>query len=88
LIGAGYMPTISATSETITNRSSALWAQEAAELARYTNCMESLLSWGRMAYYDSFSTDLTEIQAFTNAMMKSIDELMTIGIKLNNKPVK
>ena len=50
--------------------------------------MESLISGGRLTYYDSFSTDLTEIQTFTNAMMKSIDEMMTLGVKLNNKPVK
>lgn len=70
------------------NRSTALGPQESTELARYAGCAESLVSGGRTVYYDSFSTDLTELQAFTNDMMKSIDEMMSLGKILNNKPVK
>lgn len=49
--------------------------------------MESLISGGRLTYYDSFSTDLTEIQTFTNSMLKTIDEILIIGIKMNTKPL-
>lgn len=43
---------------------------------------------GRKAYYDSFSTDLTEIQAFTSGMLDELNAILEIGVKLNNKPKK
>lgn len=88
LLWGGYLPTQTPTTENMGNRSTALGPQESTELARYAGCAESLVSGGRTVYYDSFSTDLTELQAFTNDMMKSIDEMMSLGKILNNKPVK
>jgi hypothetical protein len=50
--------------------------------------MERAISLGRENYYDSISTDLTEIEKFTYAILSKIEEFVTEGTKLNNKPVK
>lgn len=41
----------------------------------------------RKTYYDSFSTDLTEIQSYTDAMLSQIDRIMSTLTAMNNKPV-
>ncbi len=88
ILWAGYNTRGSTTSETAQNTVKPLWAQEVADLARYSSCMESAITWGRKAYYDSFSTDLSEIGTFTRAILAEIEDLVTTGTKLNNKPVK
>ncbi len=49
--------------------------------------MELHMTGSRKAYYDSFSTDLTEIQAYTDTMLQQIMRIMSTLSELNNKPV-
>lgn len=70
------------------NRTIPLGPQETAELARYTRCLDAALAEGRKSYYDSFSTDLTEVQAFTSNILKEIEGILETGVKMNTKPLE
>ena len=58
------------------------------ELSRYVGCLDANINTGRKSYYESFSTDLTEIQAYTSSMMNEIKEILDIGAKMNVKPTQ
>ena len=88
MIGWGFIGTAWATAETIVNRTIPLGPQETAELARYTRCLDAALAEGRKSYYDSFSTDLTEVQAFTSNILKEIEGILETGVKMNTKPLE
>ncbi len=64
-----------------------LGAQEA-ETSRYVGCLEQYITAGRKSYYESFSTDLTEIQAYTASMVNEIEEILNIGTLMKSKPEK
>lgn len=83
--GAGFMSTRGATTDSIGNKSSPLGIQETAETSRYTDCIDSHMQMGRKSYYDSFSTDVTEIQAYTAGMLKEINNIMVILTEMNYK---
>lgn len=85
--GAWYVLSNGLTSENIANKSKTLWAQ-ATDAVNYIWCLQKNMDVGRKSYYDSFSTDLTEIQAFTSSMLSEINAVLDIGIQLNNKPIK
>lgn len=40
---------------------------------------------GRKSYYDSFSTDLTEIQAYTANMLNQINNIVSTLTEMNSK---
>ena len=83
--GAWYSRTSGYTSETIKNGTTALGPQESAELARFTNCTISYMDTGRKSYYDSFSTDLTEIQAYSANMLNQINNIVSTLTQMNSK---
>ncbi len=87
LLGAGYSITSATTMENIDNRATSLGPQEA-EMSRYVGCLEENITAGRKSYYESFSTDLTETQAFTSCMIGEIKEILDIGILMNTKPMQ
>ncbi len=49
-------------------------------------CLDVALSQWRMAYYNSFSTDLTNIGTFTAGMIEEINNILQSWIDLDNKP--
>jgi hypothetical protein len=85
---AGYNTTIWRSSENVRNTTIPLGPQEAWELARFTWCISSYMQDGRKSYYDSFSTDVTEIQAYTASMLSEIDKIISILTEMKSKPVR
>lgn len=85
---AGFKWTRWATTETASNVNSPLWPQEVAEMSRYTDCIDSHARTGRKTYYDSFSTDVTEIQAYTVGMLDEITSIMSNLTAMNSKPLE
>ncbi len=83
--GAGYSRTSWYTSETVWNGTIPLWPQETAEIAKFTDCVNSHMNTGRKSYYDSFSTDLTEIQAYTANMLNQINNIVSNLTEMNSK---
>lgn len=83
--GAGYNRTIGYTSENVQNAAVPLGPQEAAEIAKFTDCVNSYMQVGRKAYYDSFSTDLTEIQSYTANMLNQINNIVSNLTEMNSK---
>ncbi len=83
--GAGFNRTIWYTPETIKNAAVPLGPQEAAEIAKFTDCVNSYMQVGRKAYYDSFSTDLTEIQAYTANMLNQINNIVSNYVEMGSK---
>ncbi len=83
--GAGFTRTTGYTSETIRNGSIPLGPQESAEIAKFTDCVNTNMQTGRKAYYDSFSTDLTEIQAYTANMLNQINNIVSNLTEMNSK---
>ncbi len=65
-----------------------LWVQESISMAKLSGCMNEYMQEGRQTYYNSISTDLTEIQAFTISMLSEIRDIMTILSAMDDKPVK
>jgi hypothetical protein len=65
-----------------------LWVAESVATAKLSWCMNEYMTEGRQTYYNSLSTDLTEIQAFTISMIQEIRDIMSILEPMNDKPVK
>lgn len=65
-----------------------LWVAESVATAKLSGCMNEYMAEGRQTYYNSLSTDLTEIQAFTMSMIQEIRDIMSILEPMNDKPVK
>ena len=57
------------------------------EDAALRNCMDIALGKGRARYYDSFATDLTELDVFTTSLTNIIDKFLTEHAALDKKPV-
>ncbi len=49
--------------------------------------MQIAMDSGRKSFYDSFSTDLTEVTAFTQALTEEISQIISIGSTLYSKPM-
>lgn len=71
-----------------TNDVRPIWVQEAVATAKLAWCMNEYMKEWRQTYYNSLSTDLTEIQAFTKSMVDEIRDLMSILEPMNNLPIK
>lgn len=65
-----------------------IWVQEAVNTAKLSGCMNEYMREGRQTYYNSLSTDLTEIQAFTMWMLGEIRDLMSILEPMDDLPTK
>ncbi len=69
----------------VANKTSTLWPSETQNLS---GCYQiRIWQWQKEAY-TSLSTDLNEIQAFTNAMMSTILSILDTDRKLDTLPVK
>lgn len=85
--GSGLMHLGTAiTTENIGIKDSVLWPQSTTK--GDPNCVEKLSNAAREKTYQSFSNNLTQIQAFTQGFVDEIDEVMTVGTALYTKPVK
>jgi hypothetical protein len=85
MIGGWYNTTQWRNTENVGNGKLALGPQESAEVARFTNCIASHMQTWRNTYYDSFSTDVTEIQAYTANMLNEINSIISILTEMNSK---
>lgn len=80
---AGYTQ-VTNTSQ-VSNKTIVLWAQEVESL---TGCYSLRVGQGKQEGYQSFSTDLNEIQGFTSAMMDIIRQILDTDLKLDGLPTK
>lgn len=85
-MGNGYFPTGADTSESIKNRNGSLGTIEVNKNA-LAGCMQVAMDSGRKTYYDSFSTDLSEITSFTQALTEELSQIISIGSSLYTKPM-
>jgi hypothetical protein len=85
---AGFRKTSGNTTADVIGEVTPLGTQESIELARTQGCMRQYMREGRQTFYNSFSTDLTEIQAYTVSMLAEVRDIMAILEPMNTKPVK
>lgn len=73
------------TSENLQTKDTKLWPQDTS--INSAGCMQKMTDSAREQYYQSFSNNLTQIQAFTRWFIDEIDEIMSVGTALYTKPV-
>lgn len=86
-IGASYWINGATTPTNIDNTTRELGPSDP-EKKNLDACFDVALSEGRKTYYNSFSTDLTEISAFTAAMIAEVNDILQSGTKLDTLPAR
>ncbi len=82
----GYMNTEWASTQTIDYRKVQLNPSDEDLLNQSKTCLENEINLARKDYSSSFSTDLTEIQAFSNQIINSIQSIIALVDRMEKKP--
>ncbi len=52
------------------------------------SCFDIYMDEGRKSYADTFSSDVTEIESFTRAIIQIVNDIINIGTELNKMPTQ
>lgn len=83
---AGYSFNTATNTENVTNRIVTTTPQDANQYGIGANCMELYMDEGRNTYANTFSTDISEIESFTRAIVQVITNIVNIGTQMDKKP--
>ncbi len=50
------------------------------------NCFQLYMDEGRKTYYDSFMSDITQIEGFTRSLVQVITNIVNVGAQMDKKP--
>lgn len=82
IMGGSYSVS-SASTDTNVRNSTKVLAPTDPEQKTLDSCMDVALSEGRKSYYQSFSTDITEIAAFTAGVINEINQILETGKRID-----